>query len=81
MAITLKLKEEWYYHENPARKWMDDLTALLLHEMFIQPWKVTKMMSAGGKLLFLRQPPSSHSGFRKASETFGGKAETPNGHL
>lgn len=43
---------------------MDDLTALLLHEMFIQPWRVTKTMSAGGKRL------SNHRGFRKA---FGGK--------
>lgn len=31
---------------------MDDLTELLFHEMFIQPWKVTKMMADGKNYYF-----------------------------
>lgn len=46
--------------------------ALLLHEMFIQPWIVTKMMSAGEKITIFKTTSSNHSRFGKASDTFGG---------
>lgn len=59
---------------------MDDLTALLLHELFIQPWEVTKMKSVGEKKDFFHPFPTTVclKGFQGFSSE---KAYIPNNHL